>query len=416
MWHRDSNISATAFSFILAVGLAIPLRPVIGNDASPRSGPGKLLATMLQGPLADVDEIVFAVRVSGRDHWYVNFGYYSCDYGEGPGLSFGPYPDGETLRGYGDGGRLCRLNLRTGQLTALIDDPQGGVRDPQVHYSGTKILLSYRKGGTATHHLYEINVDGTGLRQLTDGPDDDIEPTYLPSGEIMFCSSRCRRFVNCWFTRVATLYRCDGDGHDIRMPITIGGTFTMARVLGTVPVEPDGSAYMQLPALRSLFLVALDQDDLSVKRMQSFVTLQPGERTSCVGCHEQRSYTASLTSSLLALQHAPRQITPIEGVPDVLDFPRDIQPILDKHCVACHNPDRREGQIDLAGDRTPKYSTSYWTITRERLVADGRNQPYSNRAPRTIGSSASRLMGFLDGSHHGARLSDLEPGFRPNKH
>ncbi len=76
-------------------------------------------------------------------------------------------------------------------------------------------------------------------------------------------------------------------------PITIGGTFTMARVLGTVPVEPDGSAYMKLPALRSLFLVALDENDMSVKRMQSFVTLQPGEQTSCVGCHEQRSQTAA---------------------------------------------------------------------------------------------------------------------------
>ena len=54
----------------------------------------------------------------------------------------------------------------------------------------------------------------------------------------------------------------------------------MARVLGTVPVEPDGSASMELPALRSLFFVALDENDMSVKRMQSFVTLQPDERTS----------------------------------------------------------------------------------------------------------------------------------------
>lgn len=57
-------------------------------------------------------------------------------------------------------------------------------------------------------------------------------------------------------------------------PLSIGGTFTMSRVLGTIPVEPDGSAYMELPARRSLFLVALDKDDLSVKRMQSFVTLR----------------------------------------------------------------------------------------------------------------------------------------------
>ncbi len=191
-------------------------------------------------------------------------------------------------------------------------------------------------------------------------------------------------------------------------PITIGGSFTMARVLGTVPVEPDGSAYMELPALRSLFFVALDENDLSVKRMQSFVTLQPGERTSCVGCHEQRSRTVPSKSSLLALQRPPHELTPIADVPDVLDFPRDIQPILDRHCVGCHNPDRRDGEVDLTGDQTPKYSISYWTIVGRGLVADGRNQPYGNRAPRTIGSSASRLMQLIDGRHYDVQLSELE--------
>jgi len=63
------------------------------------------------------------------------------------------------LWGYGEGGRLCRLNLRTGELTVLLDDPQGGIRDPQVHYDGEKILFSYRPGGTHVFHLYEINAD-----------------------------------------------------------------------------------------------------------------------------------------------------------------------------------------------------------------------------------------------------------------
>ena len=594
--------------------------------------PGKLLTNLLDGPMDGVEDIVFATRVSGRDHWYVSFGNYSCDYGDGPKRAFGKSLHDETLRGYGDGGRLCRLNLRTKKLKLLIDDPQGGVRDPQLHYDGTKILFSYRKGGTETYHLYEINIDGTGLTQLTDGPDDDIEPTYLPDGGIMFGSSRCRRFVNCWFSRVATLYRCEADGSNIRMissnndhdntpwvladgrvlymrweyvdrsqvhfhhlwtvnpdgtgqmvwygnefggvamldaksipntnkvvasfspghgmpehmghvtivdpsagpdvrpvtkkiskgnelfrdpyaitencflvanpkgiyvmdgegnkeliyelpadqrhmqcheprpirarkrepiirshadlsketgelvltdiyngrnmegikpgeikkllvleqlpepvhfsggmePLSIGGTFAMARILGTVPVEPDGSAYMELPALRSLFLVALDKDDLSVKRMQSFVTIQPGERTSCIGCHEQRSHTAPVGQSLMALMKPPHKVTPIKDVPSVLDYPRDVQPILNQHCVECHRPDRREGGVDFSGDHTPKYSISYWTMVKHALVADGRNQPYSNRAPRTIGSSASRLMRYIDGTHHDVQLSERE--------
>jgi hypothetical protein len=598
------------------------------SDANYR--PGTLLEKLLAGPLAEIDEIVFAERVSGRDHWYVTFGYYSCQEGPGANLAFGQYPDGKVRRGYGEGGRLCRLNLRTGKQIVILDEPLGGVRDPQVHYDGRKILFSYRPAGSPSFHLYEINIDGTGLRQLTGGPDDDIEPTYLPDGGIMFCSSRCRRFVNCWFTRVATLYRCDADGANVRMissnndhdntpwplpdgrvlymrweyvdrsqvhfhhlwtvnpdgtgvmvyygnefagtamldakpipgtnhvvasfspghgmpehmgyvtvvapsagpdvqasakqisnnlyrdpfaisqdcflvadregihvmdgqgnselvyrsrgdsarlecheprplaprpreavmpsrinpaeptgelfladvyhgrnmegvnpgeiekflvleqlpepvhfsggmePISIGGTFTLARVLGTVPVEPDGSAYMELPALRSLFLVALDKNDLAVKRMQSFVTLQPGERTSCAGCHEQRSKAVPPGPDLLAVMRPASRVEPIHDVPDVLDFPRDIQPILDRHCTGCHDADRREGGVDLSGDHTPYYSISYWTMNRRALVADGRNQPYGNRTPRSIGGAASRLVELIDTGHQGVHLSERE--------
>jgi hypothetical protein len=150
-----------------------------------------------------IDEIVFAVRQPGKDgHWYANFGYWSFE------------PDSPL---YGEGGRLCRLNLRIGKLSVLLDDPRGGVRDPQVHYEGRKILFSYRPGGQPYYHLYEIDLDGTGLRQLTDGPYDDFEPTYLPDGDIVFCSSRCKRWVPCWSTLVANLHRCNPDGGNIRM-------------------------------------------------------------------------------------------------------------------------------------------------------------------------------------------------------
>jgi len=602
------------------------------TEAQQEYKPGPLVKSMLDGPLAGNEDIVFAVRVSGRDHWYVNFGYYSCDYGPAADKGHGMYPDGKVVRGYADGGRLCRMNLRTGKVDVVLDAPKGGIRDPQMHYNGKKILFSYRKDDTPTFHLYEINVDGSGLKQLTDGIDDDIEPTYLPDGSIIFGSSRCRRFVNCWFSRVATLYRCDADGGNIRMvssnndhdntpwvlpdgrvlymrweyvdrsqvhfhhlwtlnpdgtnqmvyygnetggvamldakpipnsnkvicsfspghgrpehmgyvtvvdpsagpdipnatrrvskgrelyrdpfavsedcflaanskgvflmdgqgnkelvyrmpkneknmecheprllaarprepvipskidlakdtgelvltdiydgrnmegvepgeikkllvleqlpepvhfsggmePISLGGTFTMARILGTVPVEPDGSAHMELPALRSLFFVALDENDMSVKRMQSFVTLQPGEKSSCIGCHEHRNMTAPVKKDFLAFNRPPEKIQKIADTPEVFDLPRDIQPILNSHCVECHNSTKREGKIDLSGDHAPRYSIAYHTITAHGLVADGRNQPYSNRSPRTIGSSASRLLTLMDGSHYGAKPSKHE--------
>mgnify|MGYP000914075674 CR=1 FL=1 len=111
---------------------------------------------------------------------------------------------------------------------------------------------------------------------------------------------------------------------------------------------------------------------------------------------------------MVAMRRAPSAIEPIAGAPDVLDFPRDIQPILDRHCVSCHNPERYDGRVDLCGDHTPQHSSAYASMRRHDLVADNRNQPKSNLPPRTLGSSASKLMRYLDGAHYKARLSAEE--------
>ncbi|HUU08941.1 MAG TPA: hypothetical protein VM431_00195, partial [Phycisphaerae bacterium] len=168
------------------------------------AAPGPMLKRFLDGPMAGVEEIVFAVRGLGGDgHWYANFGHHVTSANR---MMYGP-----------PGGRLCRLNLRTGEVRVLLDDPEGGVRDPQIHYDARKVLFSYRKGDSVHYHLFEMNLDGTGLRQLTDGPFDEIEPIYLPDGDLLFCSSRCNRWVQCWFTQVAVLYRSDPDGKNMRI-------------------------------------------------------------------------------------------------------------------------------------------------------------------------------------------------------
>jgi hypothetical protein len=572
-----------------------------------------------------VTEVIFALRQVGKDpHWYANFGYYGPD---------------EKRLAYGDGGKLCRLNLSTGTLRVLLEDRTGAVRDPVVHYDAGKVLFSYRKRGTSYYHLYEMSVDGSGLQQLTDGPYDDIEPCYLPDGKIVFVSSRCKRWVNCWLTQVAILHRCDGDGKNIHPisanleqdntpwplpdgrvlyqrweyvdrsqvhyhhlwtanpdgtgampfygnfhpgtvmidarpiphspnvvaifspghgqrehdgaitvidprlgpdepvsarritretsfrdpwafaedlflaaqgrqlvlldgsgqaheiyrtssaeaaaglqcheprplmvrpreqvipdrtdpgrptgtfllsdvyhgrnmagvhrgeikkllmiellpkpinftggmdPLTYGGSFTLERVLGTVPVEPDGSAYLEAPALRSLFFVALDEHDLAVRRMQSFTAVMPGETAGCIGCHERRTEAALPGGSPAALRRSPSRIEQIAGCPDVFDFPRDIQPILDRLCVGCHDYSKTErggpyaGKVILSGDHGPMFSHAYFSMTVRRLFSDGRNLPKSNYPPRTLGSSASRILRMLDGSHHGIRADAHE--------
>jgi hypothetical protein len=572
------------------------------------------------------EEIVFAERHPGRDlakHYYANFGYSCCD------------PD-RWLHG-ADGGRLSKLNVRTGEITVLLDDPKGAVRDPRVHYDGEKILFSYRKAGSHRYHLYEIGTNGTELRQITGGPWDDIEPAYLPDGDIVFCSTRAHRFIGCWLAEAATLHRSDAYGQNIRMissgaftentpavlpdgrvlytrweyvnrdpvsfhhlwtvnpdgsgqmayfgnlqpggvfidakpipgtdrvvlvnspghgrnehagdvailtgrfgpnaesamtvltrsggfrdpyplsedaflvtrgnqlllmdaggntqvlytstdldvhepatvirrprekttstrasfadatatiilkdiyrgrrmdgvqrgqikkllvledlpkpanfhgggsqPIGHGVTSTLKRILGTVPVEPDGSACFEVPAMRSLYFAALDENGQSVKQMRSFVTLQPGETVGCVGCHEPRHETPTSVggAAIRALVREPSPIERIDDVPEVMDFPRDVQPVLDRHCVQCHGHQRRDGGVALVGDRGPVFSHSYYSLFLHWQVKDTGGQPRHGTGrqpgddePYSTFSSASPLMDKIDAGHYDVQLSPRE--------
>jgi len=579
------------------------------------------------GPMKDVEEILFVVRKPGIDpHWYANFGYFAHD---------------ENLFPFhlGAPSWLNILTVDTGEVRTIFQDEGGTIRDPQIHYDGKRIVFSYLPSGKRHFNLYEINIDGTGLRQLTFGDWDDIEPTYTASGDIIFCSTRGKRWVQCWLTQVATLYACRPNGENLRelsanveqdntpwplpngqilytrweyvdrsqvdyhhlwvmnpdgtrqmvfygnltpeivmidakpvpnsnkviasfspghgrkdhsgrialvdpswgpddpqgvthisthnnhgdpwafseeafmathyarlelvnaegreqviyelpadlrgttwdngfwiheprpvitrtpeniipdvtdpskstgtlslidvyegrqmgtvergsikellvletLPepihyqggmdqISIGGTFTLMRVLGTIPVEPDGSASMELPAKRSFFFVAMDHDGWPVKRMHSFTSVMPGEVTVCIGCHEHRAQTIGVPQRTvpMAFRRGPSTPEPVPGIPEVFDFVRDIQPILDKHCVACHNTDHAERNVVLSGDMTPKYTMSYQTLSGRNMFGDNRNRAMSNFKPYEIGSRASTLMQRIDAMHSDVELSEHE--------
>jgi hypothetical protein len=94
-------------------------------------------------------------------------------------------------------------------------------------------------------------------------------------------------------------------------------------------------------------------------------------------------------------------------VPQVMDFPRDIQPILDKHCVRCHDYEKFDGRAVLTGDRGPIYSHAYTTLMSRGQVSHGRDAT-GNLPPRAIGSGASPLMKLIGGSHYEAKLTPHE--------
>lgn len=586
------------------------------------------------------EDVVFVERAIYRDgHFYRNFG--------------GDAVNPNAWYHAPDGSRLCKINLRTQKVTVIMEVAKGDIRDPRVHYDGKKLLFAYRKGGTHNYNLYELDIDGTGLKQLTFGKKwDDFGPEYLPDGGIIFVSSRGKRFIPCNHSPGAQIFRMNSDGSDIlclsannvrddrptimpngqilydrweyvdtaigsyrdlwtmnpdgtnqqilyggtvhppepgwgkcdAMPIpgadgkvacifspstwgfrenmgnlmvvdikagpddpsaakrigpsqydrhiswggkgekgfrdpyplsedcflvaknkslfvidgqgtlqefycgkkmvhdprVIGprqhevvvapridrqksmgqfvladiyrgrpgemdgvkegtikkllvledlpkpvsyyslpgmisqdGTHTLRRVLGTVPVEADGSASFEAPPLRSLYFVALDENDIAIKRMQSYTMVMPGETQGCVGCHEPRTTSVSPMrgNTLLALKRRPSKIERSPGVPEVFHYPRDIQPIWDRHCVSCHSAEKPEGHVILTGDRNEWFTQSYYTLFAydQISVMLGRyRSEFRSHKPYGFGTGASPLMQKIDGSHHDVRLSQEE--------
>ena len=102
-------------------------------------------------------------------------------------------------------------------MTTLLEVPEGVVRDPEVSFDGRRILVSLRHNIHDNYHLYELNADGSGLRQLTDGDDlSDIDPLYLPNGQIVFTSTREPKYCMCNRHIMGNLFTMNADGSGIQ--------------------------------------------------------------------------------------------------------------------------------------------------------------------------------------------------------
>ncbi len=129
-----------------------------------------------------------------------------------------------------------------------------------------------------------------------------------------------------------------GGGAMSSTPVSVGnGAWDVKVVYGEADVHPDGSAYFEAPARTPLYFQALDERGHAVQTMRTWSTLQPGERLSCVGCHEPRPQAPSVErSQATAGEAAPRPLRPFYGPPRGFSFAAEVQPILDRHCIGCH--------------------------------------------------------------------------------
>ena len=128
-----------------------------------------------------------------------------------------------------------------------------------------------------------------------------------------------------------------------------GLSWTPVEVLGTVPVEADGSAHFRVPVDTPVYFQLLDENYMELRRMRSFISFQPGEQRSCVGCHESKAVAPTQESGLLAFVREPSVPAPPPWGVRPLNFLRDIQPVFDRHCVTCHGGLKPAESLDLHG-------------------------------------------------------------------
>jgi len=132
----------------------------------------------------------------------------------------------------------------------------------------------------------------------------------------------------------------------VSTPISINnGSWDVKKVLGTARIHDDGSACFSVPARTPMYFQALDEQGQMVQTMRSWVTLQPGESVSCVGCHEHKNGAPPVRQFTRAMKAGPQKLRPFYGPTRGFSFIKEVQPILDKHCIKCHHL-----------DQTPKYT------------------------------------------------------------
>ena len=114
------------------------------------------------------------------------------------------------------GGAMRIYDVDSGNITTLIELKDGVVRDPELSFDGKKIIFSMRKNKDDFYHIYEMNVDGSGMKQLTFAEGiSDIDPLYLPDGGIIFSSTRQPKYCMCNRHIMCNLYRMEADGANI---------------------------------------------------------------------------------------------------------------------------------------------------------------------------------------------------------
>jgi formylglycine-generating enzyme required for sulfatase activity len=198
-------------------------------------------------------------------------------------------------------------------------------------------------------------------------------------------------------------YRNQGGHYFVGME----GGWDVRRLIGTVAVEADGSAQFHVPANVPVSVQPLDAEGKALQQMRSWFVGMPGEFVSCVGCHEPQNSTTALKPALAARKPI-QDPAPWRGPKRGFSFVREVQPVLDKYCVGCHNG--KVGRPDFSDPKITKTSGGISDLPRSYLELHPyirRNGPegdYHTLTPLEFHANTSLLIQILRKGHHGVKL------------
>ncbi len=187
-------------------------------------------------------------------------------------------------------------------------------------------------------------------------------------------------------------------------------SFETKRILGTVPVEEDGSVNFTAPSGKFLYFQLLDEDKKMIQSMRSGVIIHPGETNGCIGCHEDRlSAPPNLNRMPSALRNRPVILSQEEDSQAVFSYMDQVQPIFDKHCISCHDFNKEAASsLILAGDRNPYFNASYVDLHVKKMIRCIGGGPAQLQQAYTWGSHKSPLIKVLEDGHQQTALSKEE--------
>ena len=185
--------------------------------------------------------------------------------------------------------------------------------------------------------------------------------------------------------------------------------FNTKRILGTVPVAQDGSAYFAVPSDRFVHFQLLDTDGMMIQSMRSGTSIHSGETLGCIGCHESRLTTSpsfDRTSLPGSVRRKPSILEPWYGPTRRYSYVKEVQPVLDRHCLKCHDfGNKGARKVILSGDKTLSFNFSYVELWRKGYVGAIGAGPAGHLPAYSWGAHGSRLIEHLRKGHQKVKLS-----------